>query len=890
MHTYFTNALNWQKTNGEAEGDVTMKKYELLAASAIALFAALPATAQTTPAPAATPAPPASDDYSIDVVVTATKREQTLQDVPISVEVTCAKTVERARIVDLKDLQSVVPSLKVTQFQSAGQTNFTIRGFGNGNGNDGIESSVGVFIDGVYRSRSAAALDNLPEIKRIVVLRGPQSTLFGKNVSAGAINIITKRPEFEWHGKAEVTVGSYGLINPKATIPGPNSDSLAFRQSGSDNQRDGYFNNPVSHQDVNGRDRWSVRADLLFQPSSDLSIRVIGDYNKINEVCCGAETIFNGPATLAIGALGFPINNTTQTFERNLVYNTSPNTRLVGKGISGQVDWNLGFGKLTSITAYRDQTNQTTLDVDFTGADISNETTANHIQTFTQELRLASDGSGPFTWLVGAYYDHENLATGRDIRYGADARKFVDALSGGLLGALEGLQHAVTPSIVPGTYFAAGQGIADNYTMRQESYSVFGQLEYKVTDRLTLTGGVAYMNDHKAAASNVVMNDAFSALNLENVPQLGFIPFANLPASLAGCLLQKGFNPASTGGKIPVNLFGASLGTSLPGPGSAPCPASPAGVNPFGLNALQIFYGTARAHGPVNFPNANESGILNGDRDTWAARAAYDFGPVNTYVCYSTGWKAGAFNLSSDSRPPLSGVGRSAAPENVTVYEAGLKAKFRGGFFNLAVFKQTIKGFQSNAFTGLGFNLVNAGSESVRGFEADAAYRPIPWLSLAGAVTYLDPKYDSFTGAACVDYDTVRCPINPATGLRPNYRDLTGQRPAGIPTWSGSASATINHHFSNGWGFYLRGEYDYTSNTLLTETTPPQYATWGQSQVNASFAIQDTNDQLELMVWARNLNNDKFLLATFPTVAQTGSYSGYPNEPRTYGVTFRKSF
>src|SRR3569623_2214651 len=179
MHTYFTNALNWQKTNGEAEGDVTMKKYELLAASAIALFAALPATAQTTPAPAATPAPTASDDYSNDVVVTATKREQTLQDVPISVAVTGAQTVEQAHIVDLIDLQSVVPSLMVTQFQSAGQTNFTIRGIGNGNGNDGIESSVGLYIDGVYRSRSAAALDDHPDIDRIEVLRAPQSTLFG---------------------------------------------------------------------------------------------------------------------------------------------------------------------------------------------------------------------------------------------------------------------------------------------------------------------------------------------------------------------------------------------------------------------------------------------------------------------------------------------------------------------------------------------------------------------------------------------------------------------------------------------------------------------------------------------------------------------------------------
>ena len=188
-----------------------MKKFELLAASAIALLSATPALAQTTPAPAAPQDEQVLTD-SDDIIVTATKREQTLQDVPISVSVTGVETIEKAQIRDLIDLQSVVPSLKVAQFNAAGQTNFIIRGFGNGNGNDGIESSVGVFIDGVYRSRSASALDDLPEIERVEVLRGPQSTLFGKNVSAGAISIVTKRPAFDWGGKAEISIGNYSLM------------------------------------------------------------------------------------------------------------------------------------------------------------------------------------------------------------------------------------------------------------------------------------------------------------------------------------------------------------------------------------------------------------------------------------------------------------------------------------------------------------------------------------------------------------------------------------------------------------------------------------------------------------------------------------------------------
>ena len=835
-----------------------MRNVHLLGVSALALALASPALAQVKPAPA--------DNTAIEeIVVTATKREQTLQDVPISVAVTGQQTIERAQVRDLIDLQSVVPSLKVSQFNATGQTNFVIRGFGNGNGNDGIESSVGVFIDGVYRSRSAAALDDLPEVERIEVLRGPQSTLFGKNVSAGAISIVTKRPQFEAGGKIEATVGNYNTRQIKGTFTGPLSDTLAVRLSGSLNKRDGFFTNLTTGNDVNDRDRWSVRGDVLWEPTDKTSVRIIADYNKISETCCAVASIFNGPATLAIGGvLKKPIGDPTKVFERNVIFNTDPSNDLSGKGVSGQVDHDLGFAKLTSITAYRNQKNASFQDVDFTGADIANNSTANNIKTFTQELRLASSGEGPLNWLIGGFYQHEKLDTGRTIKYGTDIRAFAETLSGpvpaALLGALpaalrpaltgksnlyalEFLQSLATPTLVkPGsTYFQAGQGIDDYYSMKQTSYSLFGQVDYKVTDKLTLTGGLAYLNDDKKARSNVVLTDPFSSLNLAAVPQF---PALGLPG----------------------NLYQA-------------------------LGGLQFFYGNAPTHGPVNFPNATESGQLKANKVTYAVRAAYDFGAINAYVSYSTGWKAGAFNLSSDSRPPnAAGVGRTANPEDVNVYEAGLKASFPGGYANVAVFKQSIKGFQSNAFTGIGYSLVNAGEESVKGFEVDSAWRPTGWLNLTAAVTYLDPKYDSFTGAACVNYDTTRCPVNPATGLRPNFRDLTGDTPAGIPKWSFSTSATVNHDFGGDYQGYARVEYDYVSKTQLTETVAPNLSSYDQNVVNASLGVTNTAHQIEVMLWARNLTKDDSLISAFPTVAQDGSYSGYPNAPRTYGVTVRKSF
>jgi iron complex outermembrane receptor protein len=308
------------------------------------------------------------------------------------------------------------------------------------------------------------------------------------------------------------------------------------------------------------------------------------------------------------------------------------------------------------------------------------------------------------------------------------------------------------------------------------------------------------------------------------------------------------------------------------------------------LGGLQFFYANAPTHGPVNYPNANESGILKGHKLTYLARAAYDFGRINAYVSYSTGWKSGAYNLSYDARAPdVNGIGRTADPENTTLYEAGLKTRFRGGFVNLAVFKQSIKGFQSNAYTGTGYSLVNAGKESVKGFEVDAAARPLPWLSLTGGLTYLDAKYNSFLRAPCVSFDPV-CPVNSAGQFITPFRDLSGQRPAGIPKWNASTSATISHDFGNGLSSFVRGEFDYSSKVQLVETVPANLSTYGNRNFNASIGIVSAPIGAQILFWARNLTNYKTIVAAFPTVAQQGSYTGYPNEPRTYGVTLTKRF
>ncbi|MGN6496823.1 MAG: TonB-dependent receptor, partial [Tsuneonella sp.] len=213
--------------------------------------AAAEATAQQTTDSDADKIPDAADSGTgNEIIVTATKREQTLQDTPVAVSVTTAETIERAQIRDVTDLATVVPSLRVTQSQSQFATTYSIRGFGTSGNNLGLEPSVAVFVDGVYRSRAIAQISDLPEIQRVEVLRGPQSTLFGKNASAGVISIVSKQPSFDFGGSVEASYGNYDALVVKGYLTGPISDTIAASVSAGYNRRDGYVTNLYNGDDL----------------------------------------------------------------------------------------------------------------------------------------------------------------------------------------------------------------------------------------------------------------------------------------------------------------------------------------------------------------------------------------------------------------------------------------------------------------------------------------------------------------------------------------------------------------------------------------------------------------------------------------------------------------
>lgn len=851
------------------------------------------AFAQDTTDDAAAPAASETTDYGNDIIVTASKRSQTLQDTPIAVSVTSAADLQNAQIRDLIDLQSAVPSLRVSQLQSSANTNFIIRGFGNGANNPGIEPSVGVFIDGVYRSRSAAQIGDLPNVERIEVLRGPQSTLFGKNASAGVISIVTQKPQYEFGGSVEASYGNYDAIVLKADITGPISDKIAFSLGGNFNRRDGYAKDINLGTDVNDRNRWGVRGQLLIEPTDALSIRLIGDYDKIDENCCIAGNVIAGPTVAITNALAGGTSVDANNPFSYRVYNNFLSSNLIKNyGGSGQIDYDLGNMALTSITAYREVRANTNQDSDFTSADlIGQKSDDTAINTFTQELRLASDFDGPLNFLVGGYYFNEKIKQHSQIYFGDDFRAYGNALiqaaSGGALSVptLEGALGAYegNPAKYLGTFFRAGDGMDEYYRMKNTAWSIFGTLDFEVTDRLTLTLGGNYTKDKKRFSTDVTSTDVFSGINLD-AP--AYAPFRN-QLLLGGALQQAGVNPNDPAAVLAFATNPATAATFAQFQAFANANQNNPAANP--LNGLKAFQFLPPF---LDVPNSVEPGKTNDGDFSYSARLAYKLtDTVNVYATYATGFKASSVNLSRDSRPLASdlpaiiagGLGtpnlvsgtRFAKPEESTVYEAGLKAQWSVAALNLAVFKQSIKGFQSNVFTGTGFALANAGKQSTWGVEFDGSVRPVQGLNLNLAVTWLDPKYDSFVASA--------------------FGDLSGLKPAGIPDLSVSMGGTYTHEFAGGTKAIAHIDYQYESPTQIVDGLLGLPATVAQNlkrevnQLNASFTIALTNG-FELGVWGRNLTNAQYLTTVFNAVAQSGSVSGYPSQPRTYGVTGRFKF
>lgn len=778
------------------------------------------------------------------IMITASKRQTGLQETPIAVTVVSGEAIEQAKVLDIGDLQTLVPTLRVTPLQRSTNTNFAIRGFGNGTNNTGIEPSVGIFIDGVYRSRAAAQIGDLPRLQQVEVLSGPQSTLFGKNASAGVISVRTEAPSYDFEGRVEAGVGNYNQRLLKGYITNGITDNLAFSVSAGMNKRDGYTDSIVGLEKLNDRDRFNLRGQLLYEPTEDVTFRLIADYSEIDEVCCTTAGFENGPTAAAVQALGGQVTDDANPFSYESALNASPNDTVEDSGISLQADVDYDGFSLTSITAFRKNDSAYINDVDFTSLDILQETAATTIETFTQEFRLTSTGDNDLDWMVGAFYFDEDVDTGDNLVYGASTRPYFDVLlsfnpaTAGILGTLEGL----FPNLNAGDIFGAGSNIKTDFTQQNEAYSLFVNLDYQLTEDFTATLGVSYTKDEKEITVQQENTDLFSATDFDTQLTVFGVP-------LVGAFIGSGLSPEAAAGAV-------------------------AGLRPLQFQPPML-----------ELPNSVEQNTSEDSKVTWSLRGAYTLNRnVNFFATAATGFKASSWNLSRDTKPfvsdataiaavpslvlPNQGFGtRFASPEKATVYELGIKTRFKKGAFNATLFDQTIEGFQSSIFVGTGFILSNAGEQNTQGLEFDSVYRPMDSLSLSLAGTFLDPQYVSFV-----------------QGQDENGQaDLSGTTVPGVHEQSITAGITYNFEFDSGMYGYVRTDYIYESDTRVVGNIPDNVRR-EVSTFNASAGLNFENGVM-LQVYIRNLNNDEYFQSSFPRPIQAGSIQVYPNQPRTFGAS-----
>jgi len=871
------------------------------------------------------------------IVVTAQGRAQRLQDVPLAVSAVGQEQLQNSGATDIRALNQLAPSLLVSSTGTEANGSARIRGIGTVGDNPGLESSVAIFVDGVYRSRSGIGLNEIGEVDRIEVLRGPQGTLFGRNASAGIIHIITQRPEFDFGGMAELSYGNYNQVRAQGAVTGPLSDSIAFRLDAVYNRRDGFLEvvNAAggTEEDVNDRNRAFGRAQLLYKPDDGpLSIRLIGDYTWREESCCGAvyistlETFDPTPGTpgdFAVrqpGAGGSPNGNRIvdiltslggifpsagDPFARRIAI--TPGTTYRGEttdgGVSLQVDYDFGNVNLTSITAYRDYQSEAPSDTDYNNVDLlrrddDGNALVRSFKTLTQEVRLnGSAFGGALDWLVGAYFASEDLEVRDNLRFGSQYGIFAacrivatvnpnaalrdvnrpGCLSPAGRATLTGAFGAAAPIIIGGIdRLSTVNNVGDNpavYDQQSTNYAIFTHNIVEITDKIALTLGARYTSENKEFSARFNNTNTVCP-----VQQAFFSPFltggaAALPASLQGL----------AGGIVNLTCQGNSSSS---------------------LNGLNL---------------ADER-----DEDEFTGTVILSAEPTTRtllYASYSHGYKAGGFNLDrsalgnpifapNDPRQAATGgfgtQNLQFDSEIVDAFEVGFKLTLPGFLFNVAGFHQRFSSFQLNTFNGSVFLVQNingcgadlgvtdsdigpgsnatgrCNAEDVEagvtstGVELEAQFSPMRDLNFTAGITYARTEY----GDDLVGRDT-GSPLDQALFLLPGSQ--LSNAPEIVGTMSVSFTPEIGNSGIRGL-FYLDGRLSDGYNTgsdLFPEKFQESFAV-----VNGRIGVRGPEQRWAIELWAQNLFDQEYQQVAFNTpfqgansVAQvtSGNGGGAPN-------------
>ncbi|MBO9671232.1 MAG: TonB-dependent receptor [Sphingobium sp.] len=786
-----------------------------------------------------------------DIVVTARRRSESAQKVPIALTVVSGIQLSNSGSFNLNRLQTSQPTL---QFYSSNPRNsaINIRGLGAPFGltNDGIEQGVGFYLDGVYIGRVGASTFDFVDIDRVEVLRGPQGTLYGKNTTAGAVNVTSTKPSFEPEGKVEVSAGRYTFLQFKGSVSGPLSDTVAARISTSLTKRDGTIYDVTSKTDLHRLSNATVRGQLLWKATPDLEFVLAGDFNRQNPLCCSqflARTApTQRPLTRQYAALAAALNYAPpsfNTFDRVTDLDAGINSRQEMGGVSLVGNLDLGFATLTSVSAWRYWDWQPQNDRDFVGLPITTVSqNPSQQKQWSQEFRLASNGNDALQYTVGTFFFHQTINTqGSQVQGSAASRWLLSGADASNPNVLNGLTSTNT------------------INFKNDSFAVFGKLNWEPVNGLHLQPGLRLNYDKKSGYYN-------SAVSIHNSQ----------------------YNFDATADNV------AALLAAFPNPSAG----------------RTTFLNQSNTLAPQRYSPEFSAWNVSGD-----FTVSYDFSSdIHGYATYARSFKSGGINLSglplNSTNTAVDLTTQTVKPEKENHFEVGLKTQWldRKVTINVAAFLTEIRDYQAtvnnNAVNVIRGYLANADKVRVKGVEWDTSIRPFDGLSTYFNGAYTDAKYVKFTNAPCPPelaggtaqtLDANGNPTGPtspagtAGGISPARCDISGQVLPGISKWALSWGGEYAVPVGSEGQVYAG--YDGSWRSKFSSNPSPSAYMWigGYSLHNFRIGYRQGKD-LNIFAWVRNAFDRHYFELLSTQSGSTGLIVGQPGDPRTWGFTISKSF
>ena len=814
-----------------------------------------------------------------EIVVTATKRVENIQDVPIAVTAISETQLERAGVDTFRDLPRLSSSFTMNSTDTqTGSATFRIRGVGTTGNNIGLEQSVGVFLDGVYISRPGIALSDMMDVQQIEVLRGPQGTLFGRNTSAGAVSIQSKKASVtESEGFAVLGAGNYNGSSLQAGYSAPLiQDKLGFRINGSIRKRDGWLETPqrssVGYTDGYEVDRTGLRGQVQWEINDNSSLRVIADYHTSDEACCGSVILGETPFASFFPAAGLPADGGNPNGNGDIDDLRSAAGDLGAEidqwGISAEYNWEGELGSFTYIGSYRSfetdvQRSDFVAIENFQMPGTNGYKFEDKIETMTHEFRFQGN-SGSLDWMVGAYYQEEDIQQTFPLELGADYQAhgsavyfmplflrspLISSLPDSTPLALGGTLGDVRSSNNPARVFAnnidaTGNFAANKFNQEGSSWSVFTHNTLQITENLDLVLGMRWVDEKKDG--RFVQLDAFS------------------PACNAAIINQQRLE-ASIG--IPAGVFGGA--------------AVFAGCFAFSVEADQQL-----PAGLVNTLPQTFDDSWDDDELVYTVKAVYRItDDIQTYASVSHGFKSGGFNL--DATAAILGSNPVFDSEVVDSYELGLKSDLFDGSLrlNLAIYRMEMDDYQILEFTGAQFKTFNVDVAESDGFELEMTWLPTDNLKLSLGYTKSDARYpDDCDGG------------DPAADI--SVALLCGFELTNSPESTAIAGLDYDTELPGGnlalfFSTNARWEDDKRVGTQAINAAGVPLAfdiQEAHTKVDARLGIGRTDGSWIVEIWGTNLTDEVTTGLAYNVPLRIASRGAFIQAPRLYGATFRMNF